>query len=111
MWYFDFIDSESTCSVHLVNDGVTINGNNVSIEFTGVGPVNSCIFFIDNIKSQFCKPILLILMIIILFIGNSPILLSNLKPGEHNVMIRPRGCRNRHHIPFIYTINIEEPKN
>lgn len=106
-----FVDSSSTCSVHLINDGVTINGNNILVEFTETGPVNSCVCFIDNMKSQPCKLILTISIIKFLILGNSPMLFSDLEPGTHEIMIKPVGCHNRHRIPLKYSTIIENSSN
>lgn len=36
---FDITGDSSTCTVHLINDGVTVDGNRVLVEFAGTGTV------------------------------------------------------------------------
>lgn len=47
--------NSSTCSVHLINDGITIQGSNVTIEFLGNDPVLSYLCRLDTGSFQPCK--------------------------------------------------------
>ena len=41
-------EGSSSCAVHLMNEGISINGGNVSIYFVGIGPVESYFCRIDR---------------------------------------------------------------
>lgn len=41
-------EDSSSCAIHLMNDGISIDGRNVSIHFVGIGPVESYFCRIDR---------------------------------------------------------------
>lgn len=47
MWLFCVCLDNPQCSVHLINNGVTIENNNVTIEFDGTGSSE------ENVVSEF----------------------------------------------------------
>ena len=50
-----FIEEEEFCLVHLVNDGVVVSGNSLTIEFTGVGKVKKYFCDLDRKGLKPCK--------------------------------------------------------
>ena len=38
---FDITGNSSICTIHLINDGVTVDGNRVIVEFAGTGTVQA----------------------------------------------------------------------
>ena len=52
---FEITDDPTYCTTHLINDGVAVNGNNVTVEFTGIGPATSHTCRLDHHDSFTCK--------------------------------------------------------
>lgn len=48
-------DDVTTCTVHLINKGVTINGTSINVEFGGVGPCTNFCCKLDRNPSFQCK--------------------------------------------------------
>ena len=49
------IDSPLLCSVHLINEGITVNGSRVMVEFTGMGPIKYYKCSLDSKIPRLCK--------------------------------------------------------
>ncbi|XP_019864284.1 PREDICTED: hemicentin-1-like [Amphimedon queenslandica] len=75
-----YMDSPLLCSVHLINEGITVNGSQVMVEFTGMGPVKYYKCSLDSNRPRLCS---------------SPLVLNNVSGGYHTLTIRPRGCYSR----------------
>ena len=67
------------CAINLINDGVTINDKNVTIEFTSFSSASLYHCKLNGIgRSTYCR---------------SPLRYFNLRPGPHSIDIEPIGCR------------------
>ena len=67
--------------MHLINDGVTVNDKDVTIEFVGTPDVSVIHCKLDNSKiSTNCK---------------SPLRVKSLDPGQHKVVLLPRECAKK----------------
>ena len=44
-----------TCTVHLINDGVTVNGNTATVEFASSGPATTFQCSLDNWGFSACE--------------------------------------------------------
>ena len=49
------IDSPLLCSVHLINGGITVKGSQVTVEFTGMGPIKYYKCSLDSNRPRLCK--------------------------------------------------------
>ena len=66
------------CAVHLINDGGSISENETTVQFVGTPNVTSFYCLLDGSKTTiFCR---------------SPVSYSNLAPGQHKVVVLPKGC-------------------
>ena len=66
------------CAVHLINDGVSISENEATVQFVGTPDVTSFRCRLDGSKATIsCR---------------SPVKYSNLAPGQHKVVVLPKGC-------------------
>ena len=85
---------EESCSVYLINDGVRVDGRNVSVSFTGTGPVESYFCKMDDSSFIGCECIQgnFKLIIIANFPGNSPFTSYNLEQGVHTVRVKTQKC-------------------
>ena len=45
----------NACTVHLINDGVSVTASTVTIEFAGTGPVITFLCSVDRGESSLCK--------------------------------------------------------
>ena len=45
----------TSCSVHMINEGLSVSGRNVSIPFIGTGPVESYFCNVDDSDFTQCK--------------------------------------------------------
>ena len=54
---FEVPPSANICLLHLVNDGLVVDGRsgNVTIDFDGVGPVESFLCALDGRETELCK--------------------------------------------------------
>ena len=43
------------CTVHLINDGVTVNGNTATVEFASVGPATTFQCSLDSQSFSACE--------------------------------------------------------
>lgn len=50
-------EGSSSCAVNLVNEGIKVAGSNLSVSFTGIGPVESYYCRMDSSSFMPCKPI------------------------------------------------------
>ena len=67
--------------MHLINDGITVNDGDVTIEFAGTPDVSVIHCKLDNSKiNTNCK---------------SPLRYNSLDPGQHKVALRPRKCAKK----------------
>ena len=71
------IMSLGNCAVHLINDGVSVNGRQVTIEFSGTQDSTYFQCSIDGSKSKYCR---------------SPLRYSDLSSGRHTLVVEPGGC-------------------
>ena len=71
------IMSLGICAVHLINDGVSVNGRQVTIEFSGTQDSTYFRCHIDGSKSQYCR---------------SPLRYDDLASGLHTLVVEPGGC-------------------
>ena len=65
------------CAVHLINDGVSVNGRQVTIEFSGTQDAAYFQCRIDGSKPTYCR---------------SPLRYDDLTSGRHTLVIEARGC-------------------
>ena len=49
------VPDSGSCAVHLINRGVTVIGDTVTIEFAGAGPITSFSCALDDQRPQPCK--------------------------------------------------------
>ena len=52
---FEISDDPTYCTTHLINDGVTVDGDNVTVEFAGIGSAASHVCKLDSRDSFICK--------------------------------------------------------
>ena len=52
---FEITQDPEYCTVHLINDGITVSENTVTVEFTGVGPAESFDCQLDRGTHFECK--------------------------------------------------------
>lgn len=58
---FEISDDPTYCTTHLINDGVTINGDNVTVEFAGIGSAASHLCKLDRNDPFICKSLIILL--------------------------------------------------
>ena len=52
---FEVTDDAEHCTLHLINDGVSVNGHNATVDFTGRGPVDAYLCHLDKMDPYQCK--------------------------------------------------------
>ena len=52
---FEVTTDAERCTLHLINDGVTVTGDSATVEFTGRGPVKDCRCQLDKMEFYECK--------------------------------------------------------
>ena len=52
---FEITNDPKRCTVHLINSGVTVTGNNATVEFTGRGPVEGYYCLVDGDEYYECE--------------------------------------------------------
>lgn len=52
---FHISDSSNLCSIHLINDGITVSGNSIKVEFAGVGEFRNFRYNLDSVGYHLCK--------------------------------------------------------
>jgi len=69
------------CTIHLINDGVKVNGDSVEVYFAGMGSTDSYYCWMKNNRMGFnCR---------------SPVKLNGLAPGDYQLKIVPIGCGDK----------------
>ena len=105
------------CSLHLVNEGVTVSGDNSTVEWQATGPypyhkATHFTCWIDTLRTGFpCKHKIYSIILKIFFvniIGVSPLVLSGLSPGNHRLTVQPAdtaGCRRMIPRRILFTVD------
>ena len=52
---FEITDDPERCTLHLINDGVTVTGDSATVEFTGRGPIDGYYCSLDRMELFKCK--------------------------------------------------------
>lgn len=82
------------CAVHLINNGVSKNEDRVTIEFLGTPDVTSFRCQLDgSTMASFCV---------------SPLRYSKLAPGQHTLVVLPKGCTGEDQGKLTVNIEIQE---
>ena len=51
---FEVTDDPERCTLHLINEGVSVSGDSARVEFAGRGPVNGHLCHLDKTESYQC---------------------------------------------------------
>ena len=116
---FEITDDPGRCTLHLINEGVSVRGDSVRVEFTGRGPASDYLCSLDKTQPYQCMCLTVSLFfwviwfpspspslslsffvsvssVCVLTAGSSPVEVSGLSPGKHVLKVVPTGCgRNR----------------
>ena len=57
-----YIANPNICTVHLINDGVTVNGNTATVEFASAGPATTFQCSLDSQSFSACELVLVTYM-------------------------------------------------
>jgi len=72
--------SPGSCSINLINGGVTVEGSNAVIEFSGSRDITGLTCTLDSgVPNSSCR---------------SPLRFNGLSSGTHKLAVRPQGCEN-----------------
>ena len=104
------------CSVYLINDGYTVNGSSITVEFRGTSEVVQCRCFLDNqettpgicVNSYHSTVLLLHNFYNTIHAGIGPVTFHNLSEARHLFKITPHGCQ-RNRSPLQFTFDVGEP--
>ena len=53
---FEITDDAERCTLHLINGGVSVSGDNATVEFWGRGPASSYLCHLDKMEPYQCRP-------------------------------------------------------
>lgn len=101
--------------MHFINDGVTVDGNNATVEFTGTGVFDTFVCNLDRKGFKPCEDLsatdttlhVCDNIPIVALIGSSPHVYEGLSTGHHRVKVVPNfhECgRRRRSLAFNFTI-------
>ena len=100
---FEITNDTERCTLHLINSGVSVSGDNSTVEFWGRGPASGYLCHLDKMEPYQCRPPSVDLVcfqvkwsLVVLTAGSSPVEVSGLSRGRHILKVVPTGCgRNR----------------
>ena len=52
--HFEVTDDPERCTLHLINEGVSVRGNSTRVEFAGRGPANGYLCHLDRTEPYQC---------------------------------------------------------
>ena len=52
---FEVTDDLERCTLHLINEGVSVRGDSARVEFAGRGPANGYLCYLDKTQLYQCK--------------------------------------------------------
>ena len=86
--------SEDQCSTYLINRGLRIHGQNVTVEFASTGHFRGFVCFLNR-QPFHCKYVIQVWFLntnAFVCAGSSPTVLNSLDPGRYSIQIQPLGC-------------------